>query len=213
MINMINKLKILFIIITAIIFSLAGCQQAVKNSMKTGTWSDDGRVFTNEWSNLCVTIPEGYRSLSPEEIQEVAGFGEDIMVNNGGMSKQSYNFSKMRTVYDFIITTETGIPNYILMYENIALQSIIGNLDEEGYLNEVEKTLQKIDVLTYTNIGTSIKKLAGDDWLVGTFSLADGAAYQDYYLKKTGKIMIVFVVTYTDTEIVDTFIGAITKAK
>jgi hypothetical protein len=210
---MTNKLKIFYTLIIVLISQLAGCQQTANNSIQTGTWSNDGQVFTNEWANLRVTLPEGYRSLSPEEIQKVVGFGEEIIVNTGGLSKQSYDLSKKRTVYDFIITSEIGLPSFMLLYENIEIQSILSNLDEKGYLNEVKKNLEKIEIVKYISIGTSTKKLAGDDWLVGSFSVKDSNIYQDYYLKKVDKTMIAFIVTYTDKKIADKFIATIKKVK
>ena len=210
---MTNKLKIFYILIIVLISPLAVCQQAAKNGIQTGTWSNDGQVFTNEWANLRVTLPEGYRSLSPEEIQKVVGFGEEIIINTSGLNKQSYDLSKKRTVYDFIITSETGLPSFMLLYENIEIQSILSNLDEKGYLDEVKKNLEKIEIVKYTSIGTSTKKLAGDDWLVGSFSVNDRKIYQDYYLKKVDKAMIAFVVTYTDKKIADRFIATISKVK
>jgi len=203
----------IFYIIIVIILTNISCQPIIKNSMQTGTWSKDGRIFKNEWINLCVIMPEGYRALSQEEIQEAVGLGGEILINDGIFNKQTYNLSKILTVYDFFIIAESGIPNFILLYENIGIQSILNNFDEEGYYNEVKKNLEKLDTLTYECIGKSIKNLAGDKWLVGSFHLTDSGVFQDYYLKKIEKTMVVFIITYTDIEMVDKFISSISKIK
>jgi hypothetical protein len=212
------------IFLTVLILSLAlllpACQafeeavnDRLKGGIQTGVWSEDGKTFINEWSNILVTLPEGFRALSPEELQSVVGAGEDIIVNDGTLKQSDIDVSKLMSAYDFMVVTEEGLPNAMLMYDNIGLQTQVK--DEAGYFSNVTTQMEAIEQMGYASVGTSTKTLADEDWFVGTMSVADGMMYQDYYLKKADKIIIGFIVTYTDEtkDIADTLVAAVGKAK
>ena len=213
MISMASKPKIFFVFFIAIIFIQNACPQSGSKGIQTGAWSNDRQVFTNEWSNIRVNVPNGYRALTPEEIKKIVGMGEEIAINDGVFDKSTVNISKKRTVYDFIIVSDDSATNFILMYENVGIQTTLGNLDENGYLNELKKNLEKVKSLSYTSAGTSTRRLAGEDWLVGSFSLGSNKIYQDYYIKKAGKIMFVFIATYSSKKAADKFMTSIDKVK
>ncbi|MDR1589148.1 MAG: hypothetical protein LBS51_03035 [Oscillospiraceae bacterium] len=173
-----------------------GAGEASKGSIHAGAWSEDGRTFTNGWSNVKLTLPDGYRALSPGEIEEMVGAGEEIVVNDG--NKAAYDLAKTRTAYDFIIATDAGMPNIMLMYENIDISPLTKNLDESGYFNMLSEQLKLMDTLSYEELGTETRTVAGENFVVGMVSLAGGAAFQDYYIRKLDGAMIIFSATYTE---------------
>ncbi|MDR2357217.1 MAG: hypothetical protein LBD92_03905 [Oscillospiraceae bacterium] len=174
----------------------AGVKEASKGSIQTGAWSEDGKTFTNEWSNVKLSLPEGYRALSPEEIEQTVGAGEEVVVNDG--NRASYDIAKMRTAYDFIIAAaDAGVPNIMLIYENIGASPLTKNLNEGEYFDMMAEQLETMDALNYEATGTETREVAGESCTVGMLMLADGAAFQDYYIRKQDDVMIVLSATYT----------------
>jgi hypothetical protein len=172
-----------------------GVEKVSKGSIQTGAWSEDGTTFTNEWSNIKLLLPEGYRALSPEEIEQTVGMGEEVMVNDG--NKTDYDAAKMRTAYDFILATDIGVPNIMLMYENIGINPLTKNIDESGYFDLLTEQLKAADAFSYEVTGTETREIAGTSYMVGMITLADGAAFQDYYINKLDDVIIILNATYT----------------
>jgi hypothetical protein len=177
-----------------------GVKKHLQGDIQTGLWSEDGKTFTNEWANFSLTLPIGYHALSPDEMREVFNVGENIIINDGLYNKSEVNLAMMLAAYDFMILADTvmGLPNMVLMYENLGTQPKANRPDEAAYFEILVAGLESLETLAYARAGISTKKLAGDDWYVGTMSVAGGLLYQDYYLKKVDKTIVSLLVSYTD---------------
>ncbi|MDR0906629.1 MAG: hypothetical protein LBN00_10755 [Oscillospiraceae bacterium] len=205
--------RILAIALTLVlVFSLASCAKVAQGSIRTGTWSEN--TFTNEWINIKVTLPDGWRALTAEELQQSVGAGEEIIVNNG-TNQAALDVAKMRTAYDFSVMAEVGVPNAMLMYENLALSPLTKNLDESGYFDSMKTQFEAMADLGYSVLESDETVIAGEKYFVGKLSLMDGAAYQNYYFRKFDGAMIGVILTFTaDTQAdAESFISSITKAK
>jgi hypothetical protein len=169
---------------------------------ETGSWSEDRLSFTNEWANFRFDLPDGWRALSAEEMETQLSAGEDILVNDG-TNRTAIDVALFRTAYDFIVTTEDGLPNAIVAYENLALVPGAGSVDAEGYYEILKPQLLAITSMAYTEVGTSVEIIAGEEYYVGTFAVSGGIFYQDYYLRKVGKVIMSIIVTYTEDTAAD----------
>jgi len=211
-----NIKKLAIIILCALmLLSAAACsfEGIAKGAIKTGAWSEDGKTFTNEWSNIKFSLPSGWRAMSSEEISAQVGAGTDVLVNEG-MSQSEVDVSKLKTAYDFALVSELGIPQIMMFYENLALTPGNSSIDETAYHEILKTQILAVTQITYKDEGTSTKTVAGEEYLIGRFSAMDGLLCQDYYLRRLGKVMIAMIVTYTpETKAeADRFIASITAA-
>jgi hypothetical protein len=170
----------------------------MKGDIKTGTWSDDGKTFSNDWSNISFKLPNGYRALSDEEIKTATGAGADIIAESGDQSKASIDAAMMKVAYDFYILKDdaTGIPQVYLVYENLALTPQIK--DEATYFEASQEALKAYEAMgiTYEVLPTETVTIADEEYLACTISLNSGVGYQTQYLRKADSVMVNLVATY-----------------
>ena len=89
--------KRLCTMITAILcitFLLVGCGA---ESAKTGVW--DSNVFTNEWLNFKMTVPQDSRIMTKDEMSSAIGTLESTYINGG----DEENLSKYANIYDCMV--------------------------------------------------------------------------------------------------------------
>ncbi|MDR0862256.1 MAG: hypothetical protein LBN30_05745 [Oscillospiraceae bacterium] len=213
MMKTIKKVSIL-VLTLAILVTAASCAKVMQGNIQTGTWADDGKTFTNEWANLKLVLPEGYTRLSSEEIAQSVGAGDDVVIGSG-VDKTALDVAKMRTAYDLMVIKGDGLPNAILMYENIALTPAFKGLDEKGYYNALAEQMAGIADFAFEDLGVSTKTFAGETYTVGKGSMLGGLMFQEYYLRKLDGVIIALCVTYSeDTQAdADALIAAFVKAK
>ena len=173
----------------------AGVGDALKGDIQQGAWSADGKVFTNEWSNLKFTMPdEGYVALAKEQIDEMMQAGMEATGQKGTVA----DIAMMRIVYDFVISAaDTGTPNVTLAYENVGNNAATKNIDENGYFDAMQTQFEQVAAqgLTYTELGRSTATIAGIEWKSSSYSLND-IANQDYYLHLSDGYMWQLIITY-----------------
>jgi hypothetical protein len=68
-----------------------GIEDASKGSIQQGVWDEAGTEFTNDWSNIKLTLPEGYTRSSDEEIKAMMQMGQDVVT--GGDSNLAYDLA------------------------------------------------------------------------------------------------------------------------
>jgi hypothetical protein len=187
--------------------------QGTVAGITTGAWSEDGLTFTNAWSDIKFTLPADWIASTPEEMEAQLAVSEDILVNGG--NKTAFDLAKLKTAYDFIIGGAVGLPNAILSYENLALSLGSSQMSAEDYYDVVAKQLLAVEGMGYAEVGTTTTTLAGSDCFVATMSVMDGALYQDYYLRKIDKVIMVLILTYTDETAAEAeaFVSSIKTAK
>ena len=209
------KLTAVLLVSVIILTSCAGL-----GKLQPGSW--DGDTFTNEWSNIKLTLPEGFRKLSGDEIKEIMNAGNDAMVNDGTMSQSEIDLSQLTYIYDLVIMdTEDEISMVGLMY-----QKALGVSSAEKYL---DSTIDEL-VTNFSAMGLTAKKLspsnitiAGGNYYKLGLSMEipidlEGnvmSYYQEYAAFKQGDMFIALIIAYTsDTkgEIYD-FLSSVTKAK
>jgi hypothetical protein len=90
-----------------------------------------------------------------------------------------------------------GVPNAIMMYENLALVAAAKDIDEAGYYDTIKAQYDSMPDYGFDDLGTKTATVAGATYTVGSASIADGLMLQDYYLRRQDGVMIVLCVTYT----------------
>ena len=196
---------LIFALILALTLTLTSCASfkagfsaALKGDIQQGTWSDDGKVFTNEWSNIKFTMPgDGYVSAPKEQIDELMEAGAELV----GQTGVAADITMMRIVYDFMVSDgSTNIPNITLIYENVGSNAALKNVDEAGYFDIMLTQFEQMESqgLSYTELNRSTASIADIEWVSASYSLND-IAKQDYYLHLSDGYMCQLIVTYNDS--------------
>jgi|GEM_PF-6784709 len=200
-------------LLTCLILALTACSlsSVMKGNIKGGTW--EGDTFTNTWSDLKFTLPEGYACLSAAEMSETFAAGQEIMVNEGVTSDAQYNFASMKTLYDCLVTTSDGASNLIICYENLLLGSQ-KTLTAEGYYNILKGQLETVSEMGYTFATPTEATVAGQTYFVGHVTGLEGALFQDFYIRKHDNAMVVLIVSSIEETRADTisFVESIQRA-
>lgn len=200
------------LIVAALLLTSCGLFSGVaKGSIKAGKW--DESIFSNEWSNVKLTLPSGYKSLTPQEMKDALKAGEEVVFNDN--NQVAVDLASMRTLYDFMIIAADQVSNIFLCYENVKMIPGADKMDAEGYNNALKEQLQNVTQISYTFLPSGTATVAGESYFVGKSSINNGNLYQDYYIRKLDDAFIVFMVTYTDSSKpeIDRFLQSITKAK
>jgi hypothetical protein len=172
-------------------------QTAAKGDIQTGTWSEDGTVFTNEWSELKFTLPDGYVASSDEELAEMS-------------------VDMPHAFYDFFVQPSdgTGFPNMLLIYENMAWSVATNSLDENRYFDVMSIQFKEMESqgTVYSEIERTTETVAGAEWACAKYSIDDGTDFQDYYMRKVDGVMYEVIVTYSEdtADAAATLLSAIT---
>jgi hypothetical protein len=189
-------------------------QTSAKNDIQTGTWSEDGKVFTNEWSGIKFTLPDGYVAASEEELATMASANQEIIAEASNDLEAS--IAMARVAYDFLVQPSdgTGLPNMVLMYENIGLSVATKSLDENGYLDVMSIQFKEMESqgMVYSEVERTTATVAGAEWTCGKYSINDGIALNDFYMRKVDGVMYQLSITYSqDTaDAAATLLSAIT---
>ncbi|MDR0813833.1 MAG: hypothetical protein LBO63_07535 [Oscillospiraceae bacterium] len=186
--------------------SVAACSPTGK--IAEGTW--EGDTFTNTWSQIKLTLPENTRKLSETEISGLLGAGEDVLINDGIANETALNTTKARTVYDFFLYVNGGTASIFLAYENLTIWG--KSLTIADYLKQLQDQVSQVAELGYVFLGEETATVAGENYTVHKYSVAD-QFYQRYYVRKLDGAFATIVTTYpveSESDILN-FIDSIEK--
>jgi hypothetical protein len=177
--------------------------------MKQGSW--EGNTFTNEWAGLKLELPDGWTAASKEQMESAFAAGEQILINDSVYSESQLDLAKIQTVYDFLISKEGGMPNAILMYENLLLSGA-GSMSVEEYFETLKGQLVQVTTMGYEFVDKASVRAAGEEWLVGSFKVS-GSGVQKYYLRKIGDCIACLAVTMPDGDetVADALLAGLSK--
>ena len=100
-----------------------------------GSW--DGNVYTNDSLNLTVTVPDGWKIATDEELAAIMGITIDSLTEQG----VSEEFLKAQNTYEMMAQDPTNGSNVIVMAENLTVSVGGTSYDEEAYSNVIINTL------------------------------------------------------------------------
>jgi hypothetical protein len=190
------------------------CRENTSDTIQHGTWDVSRQVFTNEWSNLRFTLPEGFNIATEAEINEMIESGSGQMDDE---NKAAIETTKQSLVSDFLIyTSEMKIPSFQMNYEDLNASKMNG-ISEAKYIVSMESQFKLLESqgIFYTKIEEHSVDLAGRTWSLVEFSLNEDKLIQDIYLHIEGSVMYMLTLTYTPEyrETIDAFLSTISPVK
>ncbi|MDR2751125.1 MAG: hypothetical protein LBC41_10730 [Clostridiales bacterium] len=174
--------------------ALASCSKGEEpTSVKAGSWSSDGKTFSNKWSKIQFKLPAGYRSGTDEELDQVYQSAKAVTETMGENSA-----SAIKVTYDLLALKDPGdIPKLMLLYENLGDSS--ASVTTETYFSSMAKQFSAMvkSGITYTESDSKKVNLAGNSWDSKTYSIKGptAEAIQQYLLFKRDNYMMTIVIT------------------
>ncbi len=183
-----------------------------EGAITPGVW--DGSTFSNGWSDLKVTLPDGWTAKTGEEMSTLFEADANIVVNDGAAAKDQLDFANLYTYYDFFVVYPASNTSLALTYHNLLSESN-RDMTEAQYFSMIRNQLESDESST-----TKVEKeydvmIAGQKFFAGHTSVNDGAFYLDYFLRKTDGAMICLLASYTkdSAQSMQDFLNSFTAAQ
>lgn len=119
-----------------------GCktQEPEKIIPERGSWS--GRVYTNEYAGLKITLPQEWTYADDAGLAAMSGIGAGEMAEAG----KAYTDEMLakRTVYEFSGFSEEGTDSIIVLLDNMDFVENGANVTEEVYFEAIKLKLEEM---------------------------------------------------------------------
>ncbi|MDR3149498.1 MAG: hypothetical protein LBT88_05740 [Oscillospiraceae bacterium] len=183
-------------------------ETAEPSSIQTGSWNESRTIFTNEWSNLQITLPEGFIADSDAQLADYKFFADHYyeqwpdQAEADGIDINSIDFDTIEksTAYDFIIrNTSSDIPDFCLLkYEDLLLKYNNALITEFTMINEIISNSNH-----HIEIERGTCTIAGATWAYAIASVEDINTSQHTYtfwaLRNINGVMAYLILTSTDS--------------
>ena len=168
-----------------------------RGDIRQGTWSEDGLVFTNEWSNIKFTMPEvGYTKTSPEQMDELM-LAE---IEARGFDSTLKETASTLLLFDFMVAGEaTSNPSITLTYENIKKNPTIPvETDATAYLDSVKAQFEQMapQGAVYVETERTATTVAEIEWEFAKYTVNDFIVI-DYYVHDEDGYIWQLIIAYT----------------
>ena len=154
-----------------------------------GSW--DGNVYTNDSLNLTVTVPDGWKIATDEELAAIMGITIDSLTEQG----VSEEFLKAQNTYEMMAQDPNYGTNVIVMAENLAVSVGGTSYDEKAYSDVIINTLPAEYGYEFSEPETVT---VGDRQYYLVQGVAkEGALGQDFLFTRIGNHMVSVILSYS----------------
>ena len=154
-----------------------------------GSW--DGNVYTNDSLNLTVTVPDGWKIATDEELAAIMGITIDSLTEQG----VSEEFLKAQNTYEMMAQDPTNGSNVIVMAENLTVSVGGTSYDEEAYSNVIINTLPEESGYEFADPKTVT--IGGRDYYLLQCTAGEGNLGQDFLFTRIGNHMVSVILSYS----------------
>ncbi len=181
-----KKSLLVVAVILCLVVGLVGCgdnQETTNFSM--GSW--DENVYTNEFLNVKLTLPEGWEYSSDEEIANMMSVSTEAAF---GDKEFLAEVAKLTSVY-YVVATDPNTGNNL----SIISEKPLVDVTLDYYMENLKTQLSAVDSIRY-EMGETAKTTLGTveyDTLVVT--APDYGMTQKYYVHKEGKYFVGIIIT------------------
>lgn len=181
------KKRLLALMMAMVAVLMTACGGA---SYTPGVYTETG--YESEFLGLRFTTPEGFALATEEELSQLMGVSMDNMENVSELQKK---YAELVTVYEMMVTDETGVVNGQIILEKTGvnvdtyIDAFTGQLESQmsGMSVELDETATDVEIA-----GATYKKLSADIESYGV------VLTQDYYFRKVGDRMACMCITWME---------------
>lgn len=168
----------------------------------------DGNVYTNEFSGIKLTAPDGWKFADDETILQMMNLGAETAYSSNADAVKK--IVEQATISDALCMNATSTQNITIAYENLNKNIALStDTTAEDYYAILEKQLAAIPTITYTKeSGPETIQMAGKDFLKAVFKaeMNNIELEQAYYLRREGDFILAISCTaYNMDEDISTF--------
>ncbi|MBQ5951999.1 MAG: hypothetical protein IJL66_07630 [Lachnospiraceae bacterium] len=184
-------------LLLALLLIAAGCsskpKEAEKKPFGLGSW--EGTTFVNEWFDLKLTVPEKSQILTKEQIAQVNGAGQDVLVEDGVLDEKDLEKLEGTTFYDFYVFNEDSTVSMSLGYEKMP-----SGMTASAYLASIKNQLKSLTSMQYEIGDTSKTELAGYTYHTLQASMYEGYVQQRYLVREQDGFAGFLILTYQNVK-------------
>lgn len=122
-------------------------QEEEQSEIQLGSW--DGQTYSNSWTGITFTLPDGWTMLTNDQIQEISGTGSELMEESMDMESGSLAANDGVDTYDFCAMRDDGSAMFLCDVVNPAVVGV-SSLTPEEYLQQISFVMQASNALTVT---------------------------------------------------------------
>ena len=179
--------------------------------IQLGSW--DGQTYTNSWTGITFTLPDGWTPLTSEQILQIVGAGNDVVeegldLDSGSLSADTGGVD----TYDFYAMRADGTAGFFCDIVNPAAAGT-PSITPEEYLQQVSAVLQVMDGMTVSAEEpeeTTFGPLSGVQLNMTTTADANGlTTAMSYFASEKDGYLLVYFLSASSQEGLDDVIGLI----
>lgn len=184
-------------------------EEAEQAEIQLGSW--DGQTYTNSWTGITFTLPDGWTPLTSEQILQIVGAGNDVVedsldLESGSLSADTGEID----TYDFYAMRADGTAGFFCDIVNPAAAGTPSMTPEE-YVQQASAMLQVMDGITVSTEEpeeTTFGPLSGIQLNMTTTADATGltTAMSYFVSAKDGYLLVYFLSASSQeglTEVID----------
>ena len=195
------------LLILLLAFSFAGCSttstKEVAKDKVISLGKNQGNVYTNDFFNMTINIPEKWVVATDEEKNALINKGAEIVAGDDKSKAKQIDLAKLRTVYLLVISAKgmqvqaVDNPNFMVIAEKLSFFQGVKN--GSGYLGEVKKQLKTLSSTLPYNLDKEVytEKVGGKDFSVLEATIKSGNVKltQKYYACVLNGYALSFITT------------------
>ncbi|MDE7248542.1 MAG: hypothetical protein K2N82_01365 [Lachnospiraceae bacterium] len=165
-------------------------QEETASEFSKGTVSESG--WESQWLNMRFTAPNGTRMASEEELDELMGISEELLLED--LSDVQIKYAELTSVREMMCYDERTKSNVIVSVDRLPLK-----MSEEIYAEQLEQSLLAVSAMTYEKAGENEKvEIAGMSYLRSGYQVETMGQHlhTDYYIRMIEDRAVSIVLTY-----------------
>lgn len=180
-----------FLQVCLLVLIVVSILTACSDEMSHGNITD--RSYKNDWIGVNITIPDGWKFLTRDEIYQKLGVNPEPDTDENADTAMSY---------EFIAESETGEQNIILTIENLTATEGAKKFGAGDYLDFLASGLTASTDVQFTAVRGNKIKIAGKNYetlnVLGVYSTA--MISKKYYARKIGDYMVCLICTDNNSD-------------
>lgn len=130
----------ILLVLLIVLAAFTGCKKEPSKPTR-GTWNEDETMYTNEFAELSINMPDGWVAASDEEIAATMNMTSDLLDLPGDAFSEKV--LEMQVIMDAILQDPTNGSNLVLNFENLAIAPGGTKIEAEEYLETSKESIEQ----------------------------------------------------------------------